>query len=304
MELYNVLTTYNLIHKDITSSKVNINCFIHQDETPSMTVFLDTNKYYCHGCGAYGDYIDAICELEKCNEFKARIIFEKIKKGSYYVNSPRDTMIKFKPALSFAEGVAKAKFYFERAEKADWDLETYDYMFKRGYNSQTLNDAGVRFTFNDKYKIVVPIIENGAFRGYAKRRTDGEDSIRKYLYNDGFKPKIIHGDYRNKIVVITEGYMDWLKLKQNGFNYCCAILRWKANKQQLKKIKRYAKVVISALDNSPTGEDGTKILEDNFDTVIRFPFPFNRKDVGEMLDSEVLESRNELLCKIKSLQNT
>ena len=91
-------------------------------------------------------------------------------------------------------------------------------MFKRGYTPQTLNDNDVRFTFNENYKIVVPIIENGSFRGYAKRRTDGEDSVRKYLYNDGFKPKIIQGNYKKDWVVITEGYMDWLKLKQNVIN--------------------------------------------------------------------------------------
>jgi len=269
-----------------------------------MTVFLDTNKYYCHTCGAYGDYLDAICEIEKCNQFKALIIFEKIKKGNHYVNNPRETFIKFKPKLKFREGVNKALFYFERAEKVDWDLETYDYMFNRGYNAQTLKEADVRFTFNDKYKIVVPIIENGSFRGYAKRRTDGEDSVRKYLYNDGFKPKVIHGEYRNKIVVVTEGYMDWLKLKQNGFTNVCAILRWKTNKQQIKKIKRYASIVISALDNSETGEDGTRILEQHFENVIRFPFPFNRKDVGEMKDEEVEQAKLELRVEINKILKT
>ena len=302
MELYNVLVAYNLIDKNITQDKFNINCFVHNDETPSMTIFLDTNKYYCHGCGAYGDYLDAICEIEKCNQFKAQIIFHKIKNGQYYVNTPKQTFIKFKPKLKFKEAINKAKFYFERADRVDWDLETYDYMFNRGYKSQVLNDIDVRFTFNDKYKIVMPVIENGSFRGYVKRRTDGEDSIRKYLYNDGFSPKIIQGDYRNNIVVITEGYMDWLKLKQNGFNNACAILRWKINKQQLTKIKRYAKIVISALDNTETGEEGTRILEQHFDNVIRFPFPFNRKDVGEMTDDEITESKIELRRILKNMK--
>jgi len=39
-------------------------CPFHEDTHPSMGVFLDTNRYFCFGCGAKGDVLDLIQRLE------------------------------------------------------------------------------------------------------------------------------------------------------------------------------------------------------------------------------------------------
>jgi DNA primase len=157
-------------------------------------------------------------------------------------------------------------------------------------------------TYDSKYKVVLPVIENGSFRGYVKRRTDGMDTQRKYLFNEGFKiSKIIMGNYQRDWVVITEGSLDWLKLQQNNFPNSCAILKWKASNWQLKKLMKVTDRVISALDDTETGEMGTEILRQNFKHVVRFPFAFGKKDCGEMEEMEFRQAKHELRKKISEI---
>jgi hypothetical protein len=51
---------------------------------------------------------------------------------------------------------------------------------------------------------------------------------------------------------------------------------------QVEKLKDMGvKVVISALDNDKCGRDGTRELKQHF-KVIRFPYPMNVHDMGDM----------------------
>ena len=84
------------------------------------------------------------------------------------------------------------------------------------------------------------------------------------------------------------------KLHQNGFTNSVAVLKWKTSPWQLKKLRKVTNKVISALDYSDTGDEGTEILRQHFDEVIRFPFPYNRKDCGEMTDLEMKIAKSEL----------
>jgi hypothetical protein len=51
-------------NRDTTGRKrVNIICPFHHDNSPSMTVYMDSNKFRCHAgsCGQAGDVIDVVC---------------------------------------------------------------------------------------------------------------------------------------------------------------------------------------------------------------------------------------------------
>lgn len=40
--------------------KLSVSCPFHSDDSPSMVVFTDTDRFKCYGCGAKGDQIDAV----------------------------------------------------------------------------------------------------------------------------------------------------------------------------------------------------------------------------------------------------
>jgi DNA primase len=305
LDIIPVLNYYNLISTDRISSKHKCNCFVHHDKNPSMTVFIENNTYYCYSCGAYGDTLQAICELEGCNVLQALNKYEDIIANGGISNTHKNTQIVFKPHITFAQAKRDAQFYYTKSRIVDWHIEQFDYMFKRGFTPEVLNKHGVRMTYTDKYRIVCPVIENNHFRGYVKRRTDGEDSVRKYLYNEGFKSaKTLHGNYTRDWVVVTEGYMDWLKLQQGGFINSVALLKWKASNWQIKKLKKVTKYIISALDDTETGEQGTKYLEEHFEKVIRFPFPFGVKDCGDMTTEQMDVAKFILRNMIKDIDTS
>lgn len=47
-------------------------CIWHNEKTPSMAYYPNTNSVYCFGCGKYGDTIDVFRQLHNC-DFKAAV---------------------------------------------------------------------------------------------------------------------------------------------------------------------------------------------------------------------------------------
>ena len=54
-----------------SSARLTGNCPFHQEETPSFTVYIATQRFHCFGCGASGDVIDFVERFEKCSRQEA-----------------------------------------------------------------------------------------------------------------------------------------------------------------------------------------------------------------------------------------
>jgi DNA primase len=53
-------------------------CPFHKDQTPSFTVYPETETYYCFGCGAHGDVISFLREIEGLRFFEALDMLEAL----------------------------------------------------------------------------------------------------------------------------------------------------------------------------------------------------------------------------------
>jgi DNA primase len=62
------------------STRLTGNCPFHQDETPSFTVYIVTQRFHCFGCGANGDVIDFVERFEKCSRQEA---MQRLAEASY-----------------------------------------------------------------------------------------------------------------------------------------------------------------------------------------------------------------------------
>ncbi len=274
-ELAGVLHYYGLI-KDNPSDKFKIMCPFHPDKNPSMIVDLLKGNFYCFGCGKTGDVNKFVQWVEKVDPLQSMLMVKKIVK----TNAVKKLNIDFKPRNDAKEDRKLAEEYFTTLSKPSWRYIKKHYMFDRGFTRRTLIEHDIRINQNTTYPVIAPIYDMGRFKGYVCR--SDKDIDRKYLYNTGFSRKsTIVGDYEGPWVVVTEGYMDWLKLKQFDVENAAAILGWRITDEQIKKLSRYTKTVISALDNTETGREGTKILSKHF-KVVRFQFTENAKDVGDL----------------------
>lgn len=279
-ELASVFKYYNLID-NFSSQKIKILCPFHGDVNASMQVDFSKNQFFCFGCNAKGGPVEFIKGIENCNDLQALMILHKA------LNNHKGKNIKIEKDVEYSseEAIAEARRYYASLPSTNWykHSNARAYMLKRGFTIKTLYDVYARENMNADYELVFPILDNGKFVGYVCRATNPEmESKRKYLYNKGFsRYNSLFGNYNAPYVVITEGSMDYFKLRQYGIYNAIAILGWRITDNQIAKIKCYTNNVISALDNTDTGNQGTEYLKKHFN-VVRLKMPEHIKDIGDM----------------------
>lgn len=295
-----ILSHYGLIGDNV-QDKVKVICPFHEDVKPSMIVNVVEDSYYCFGCSESGNSIKFVQQMEHCSEMEAMLLISKIKKG---LTEKSKVKVHIQTPLTNKEAIEEAKLYFYSLPKTNWkDVEEDSYLFNRGFEATALNKLDVRENFNHIYGAIAPMLDMGKFKGYVCRATvsefNGREVDRKYLYNKGFSRRnTLVGEYDKAWPVITEGFLDYARLVQFGVNNSCAILGWKIADNQISKLQKHGTKIISALDNTPSGDEGTEYLAQYFD-VVRFVFPNHRKDVGEMKEHEFNIAWANTLRKIK-----
>ena len=290
-EFVNVLSYYQI--PDITSTKQKIICPFHADVNASLSIDVDNNHWFCFGCQTGGDafkfHKQYQNQLGNNNDLK---ILSEYRKIQHTKNKSDKQLVKVvdevKDKEYYKHKLLEAKDYYYGLKKVDWTLdnsETVSYMEWRGFDRNTLNYLGAKYTYQDFYQIVFHILDNGRFKGWVARTFDKKiETKRKYLYNTGFRRRYtLAGEYRSDTVMIVEGFMDKAKANQFGIKNVVAILGWKITDYQIQKLKDAGvTTIISALDNDKCGKQGTEELRKHFNNVIEFPYPQNVKDMGDM----------------------
>lgn len=294
--LAKVLWYYNLL-PSTHLQKYKIICPFHDDVNPSVVVNLNSGHWYCFGCNKSGNAKEFVKQMElkrhKVNDLKIQQKYMRILKSDkcsdihiYASQRSPDPPKKllYAQAYDYYHGLSPVK-WGEQEALTDDILFCKEYMEQRGFSPDTLRKCGAKYTYNDSYSLVFPMLDNGKFKGWVCRTTDKEiEAKRKYLYNKGFsRATTLVGDYgKQDYVFVVEGYMDRLKFIQNGVDNVVAILGWKMSQQQEEKLKKAGvKYIISALDNDECGRKGTKYLETRFKT-FRFKYLKGIKDPGDM----------------------
>lgn len=214
--------------------------------------------------------------------------------SSFVVNSKQDKEL-LNNAREYYYNLPSVNWYKANAKKEIEDevIMCREYMHKRGFSNFLLSNAQAKVSLNKNYPIILPLLENGIFRGYVMRTFDKEiEEKRKYLYNRGFsRQKCLPGNFKKEsCIVCVEGYFDLLKAKQLGIKNCVAFLGWKASRKQLEKIKKAnIKIVLCALDNDKAGNEGYRYLkqvkkEYGFN-VKRIRYPKGIKDMGDLKEN-------------------
>lgn len=271
-------------------------CPFHDDNRPSFHVNFNEGVFHCFACEVSGNAFQFVkLANPKVTGLNQLILFHAI------LNSDKVKHLKVnkRGSKSKTEKQQGKELHFEQSydyyfglRSIDWRNEDNiykDYMLKRGFTEDALNLCKAKLTYtNDKYPLIFPIFDMDEFKGYVCRTTNKEiEKHRKYLYNKGFsRNDTLVGRYDNDVVVICEGYMDALKLRQYGLKYVVAIFGWKITHKQIDKLKaRGVRTVISALDMDRPGRKGADYLA-NFFNVVQFKFPEGIKDPGDLNEKQ------------------
>lgn len=270
-----------------------ITCPFHDDNRPSCHIDYDSGTFYCFACGVSGDALDFVkLANPKLNDLKQLMRYHKIlksKKVRKLKNVKLHTSKKRQEKLEnkeYYEDISHDYYFGLRA--TDWKSQRSPeqaYLKARGFTSKTMNEFGVRLTESNKaYPIIIPIYDMGKFSGYVTRTMSKQVEKRaKYMYNTGFsRNNTLGGNYKSEVVVLCEGYLDMVKLRQFGLTNVACIFGWKITSNQVAKLRSQGvKHIISALDNDVPGRKGTEYLK-NFFEVTPFIFPKGVKDPGDL----------------------
>lgn len=275
-------------------------CPFHDDINPSMKINLEEGNFYCFGCNLSGDAIKFVKLMNpNLDEIQVLKKYFKILNSTKVKKKKIKRISKKKKKEEFKQYFIEAQDYYFNLLQPDWKKEKIsekEYMRKRGFLPSTLNLCKAKYTYNDNYPLIFPIFDMGEFKGYVCRTISPEiEKKRKYLYNKGFsRSNTLVGEYDAETVIIVEGYMDWLKLRQYGFKKVAAILGWKITQIQIEKLKKEGvKNVICMLDNDKAGRKGKEYLK-NFFNVLNFKLPVGVNDPGDLTRQQAKKIKKKL----------
>ena len=288
IDIVDVIGNYVELKKAGANYKAN--CPFHGEKTPSFVVSPSKQIYHCFGCGAGGDAIKFVMELEKLSYPEA---IEKL--ASMYNFSLRYT--KGSSDYSDARRVLEAiqRWYVKNLEQNE---TAKNYLKERGISQNSIERFGIGYVPDGRSvmrfldatalprpqaaeagiiaqgedggyyarlveRITFPIYSpNGAAVGFGGRTITNHpakyiNSPQTKLFN---KSRLLYGYhlakesiYKNRKLIVCEGYLDVVMFHQAGFTEAVATLGTALTSEHLPLLRKGEPKVILAYDGDKAG---------------------------------------------------
>lgn len=273
IDIVEVITQYIDVRK--VGANFMALCPFHDDKTPSMSISAIKGLYHCHACGASGNSVRFVMEYERlsfqeavqkiANLFNVKLEYEK----GYAETKKSDLLPSL--ALFYHNKLFKhddiLQYIFSRSINEDsinefeigYSGNSYDTL--RFIDEQKLNrkeaiEYGVLTQSNDRdyarfaNRIIFPIHSStGVVVGFGGRTLSTDKNVAKYLNSPQSKvfnkSKILYGYhlakqmiYKQKSIIVCEGYFDVIMLHQAGFKNAVATLGTALNEGHLHLLNK------------------------------------------------------------------
>ena len=262
-------------------------CPFHAEREGSFTVYADTERFYCFGCGEGGDVLDFVQRIEDLSLPEAIRRLDASPptiapvRHVNRVRRNRDAVAPPDPALL----TAAARYYAGELKRS---REARSYLASRGVGMDTAARLGLgyapgaglraalasagfpgeRFPTSGLFTgrgerfagmVVVPEIAGGRVRWLAGRAIGPERSPR-FQALPRTKPVLGLGRLgaSPQAVVVAEGLFDWLVLSEWGFPACAAL--GTQGTERIAAALRGCPRVFLAFDRDDAGRDATERL--------------------------------------------
>ena len=131
-------------------STYSCRCPFHSERTPSFHVYPDTQSYFCFGCGAGGDVVTFIRQIENLDYMEA-VRFLAQRAGMAMPEDRDDGSARWRQRLYEINRTAGRYFHetlFSPEGKAGWD-----YITGRGLTEHTIKRFGIGYAPDDYHKL-------------------------------------------------------------------------------------------------------------------------------------------------------
>ena len=334
IDIVDIISNYIEIKKAGANFKAN--CPFHGENTPSFVISPQKQIYHCFGCGCGGDSIQFVIEYEKLNYLEALEKIASIMnfsldytKGTSDYNETRRVLEQVQDWYSKtlnSNSIAK-KYILDRGITQQ-SIETFGIGFV-GKSQELMNflsanflpipkaeeagvvaerDRGGGFYARLVERITFPIYSaSGSIVGFGGRTITNHpakyiNSPQTKLFN---KSQLLYGYskakehiYRNKKLIVCEGYLDVIMFHQAGFKEAVATLGTALTEEHLPILRKGQPSIILAYDGDKAGVSAAlkaaiMLTKSGFDgSVVLFP---NGADTEDMIAGGKIEEVANLL---------
>jgi len=321
IDIVDIISNYIELKKAGANFKAN--CPFHQEKTPSFVVSPTKQIYHCFSCGVGGDAIKFVQEYEKLNYPEALEKIASLMNFSLTYTKGRSDNSEARRLLEqvqqwYVKNLDKNHVAIEYLKQRGITQQSIEY-FGIGYvgasyelmNFLSANmlpipkaqEAGVvaqrdrgGFYARLTERITFPIYSpSGAIVGFGGRTITNHpakyiNSPQTKLFN---KSRLLYGYskakeyiYKNKKLIVCEGYLDVIMFHQAGFKEAVATLGTALTTEHLPILRKGEPHIILAYDGDKAGvaaalKASTMLSEGGFDgSIVLFP---NGQDPADMI---------------------
>lgn len=148
-------------------------CPFHNEKTPSFTVYINTQSYYCFGCGSGGDAITFIKNIENLDYTEAVTMLAERTGLALPADGYDDGVAKMKRRMYDANREA-AKFFHSSLFKPEGKTGL-DYFLSRGLSMETIRHFGLGFA-PDSWSSLIKHLKS---KGFSEQEIIAADLAKK-----------------------------------------------------------------------------------------------------------------------------
>lgn len=256
-----VLEDYGVLEKLRRSGREQYRgrCPIHRGEgRDAFHAHLGKNVFHCFACGAGGNVLDLVAELEQCSAREAALRLQRRYGAGGWSPAPRQSepgegqLVTEKregnPVLPFSlPGLAV----------------DHPYVSDRGLSPETASRFEIGYHAGPGImtgRLAIPIHdEYGRLVAYCGRSVAGEPP--RYKFPAGFRKSAVLFNYHRAAagcgVVVVEGFFDCMRVHQAGFSSVVALMGSALSQQQADLLAGRFTEIVLMLDGDPAGQAGT-----------------------------------------------
>ena len=290
ISLADVVGRYGVVLDGAETSRVRqAPCPFHDEAQPSFTVYDDSQRYYCFGCGVKGDafdFVQAVGDAANLHQAIRRLAGEDKGDATPRARKPkarrsreceRDLPILRSAVSHYAESLlapdrnAGSRYLKSRgvsratAERLSLGYAPggtlRDYLVKSGgYDPARVARSGLFIEGRERFAgmVVVPEVSDGG-ASWLTGRAVAPRAQPRFQALPGPKPPLLGAGLlrsKPKWVVLTEGVFDWLTLMQ--WEYPAAAIQGAAGIERIVKALEGVSYVLLAMDNDDAGRDAAE----------------------------------------------
>ncbi|MCR4926294.1 MAG: DNA primase [Clostridiales bacterium] len=167
-------------------------CPFHNEKTPSFSVSTDKQLYHCFGCGASGNVINFIKEIENLDFYDA----VKFLCDRYSIQMPTDNVdnsLSIKKQRIKEINRAAAKFFYKTLLSQE-GKECLDYLLNRGITKETIQHFGLGYAPESWHSLINYMQD----KGYSKQELLEAGLARKSEKNNSVN---YYDNFRNRMMI-------------------------------------------------------------------------------------------------------